>query len=735
MWGNDHDSPGGALLENLIQSKAMTIEEVFTGHRYQLDTYQRDFTWGRTDVRRLVEDLRKKFVENWQLEHDREHVARYQPYFMGPYVYHVDASVTYLVDGQQRITTLHLMLVYLRELLRAQDLDHDAARLAGLIETRKFGKSVHTLDIPERRQFLDEVFKDNGYALPEGASGALRRLWDASRVFREEFPDDLRGDALPYFVDWLLDGVCMVGIRAATSEQGWEMYESMNDRGVRLGPIDLLKSFLLSEVDAEHAGGAANVWRQMISELAGVDVNAPSEFIKTYLIGRYAEVGTGNDSDELSEDVERINGPFHTWVKDNAVRLELTRSSDHRRLIDDLAGNAKRYLTLASAATNYVPELGGVYFNAYNGISMQAAPILAAVGPGDDSSTFKAKAKLIADYLDLVFVRRLVNDLPASGTDLDREAVRLVGLLRGGVGTDKLREVLAREVAALDYDFTGMNTYGLRSNNRRQVRYLLARLTGHVETACARGDEMSRYLDSRRPFEIEHIWANHFDRYQPETPTHAEFDSYRNRLGALLLLQKSDNASYQDLPYEEKLDYYQRQNHLAGALHPKHRERNAPFNKFVKQNKLDRALRAFPKFDKAAIRTRQDLYRRLCEIIWNPEASFGASVVPAQRSDRSRTRTRARYDVAVTDLIAKGLLPRGVQLVGRRRNEEFHARVLDDGRIQVASGESFGSLSAAGEFVLQTKACPGWNFWRARLDDREPRLVEVRREALEKGLV
>ncbi|MFJ5279360.1 hypothetical protein [Streptomyces parvulus] len=106
-----------------------------------------------------------------------------------------------------------------------------------------------------------------------------------------------------------------------------------------------------------------------------------------------------------------------------------------------------------------------------------------------------------------------------------------------------------------------------------------------------------------------------------------------------------------------------------------------------------------------------------------------------QRSDRSRTRTRARYDVAVIDLIAKGLLPEGAQLVGRRRSEEFHAQVLDDGRIQVASGESFGSLSAAGEFVLQTKACPGWNFWRARLGDREPRLVEVRREALEKGLV
>ncbi|MQY37898.1 hypothetical protein SRB17_59060 [Streptomyces sp. RB17] len=150
---------------------------------------------------------------------------------------------------------------------------------------------------------------------------------------------------------------------------------------------------------------------------------------------------------------------------------------------------------------------------------------MAAVEPRDDSSTFKTKAGLIADYLDLVFARRLVNDLPSSGAHLDREAVRLVERLRGGVSIDKLRTLLAEEAAALDYDFTGMKTYGLRSNNSRQVRYLLARLTGFVETACERGDDMHRYLDAQRPFEIEHIWANHFERYQPETGTRAVFDS------------------------------------------------------------------------------------------------------------------------------------------------------------------------------------------------------------------
>ncbi|MBT2418034.1 DUF1524 domain-containing protein [Streptomyces sp. ISL-22] len=267
------------------------------------------------------------------------------------------------------------------------------------------------------------------------------------------------------------------------------------------------------------------------------------------------------------------------------------------------------------------------------------------------------------------------------------------------------------------------------------MRYLLARVTGFVETTCERSDDMASYLNASRPFEIEHIWANHFERYQPETGTRAEFDSYRNRLGALLLLRKSDNASYQDLPYEEKVEFYQRQNHLAGSLHANHRQRNSAFNKFVKQYKLDRLLRSFPKFDRRAIRTRQDLYQRLCELIWDP-AVFGIRPVPApQRPDRSRTRTRARYDVAIIDLIAKGLLPANANLVGQRRGELFHAQVLDDGRIQVSSGETFRSLSAAGEFVLQTKACPGWNFWQTQLNGRLVRLIDIRRDALEKGLI
>ncbi|MCO8307300.1 DUF262 domain-containing protein [Streptomyces sp. RKCA744] len=717
------------MLENLIQGKAVTVEEVFTGRRYQLDSYQRGYTWGRGDVRRLVEDLRRKFLKSWRMEHDRDAVADYAPYFLGPYVYHEAAAVTYLVDGQQRITTLHLLLLYLKELLRAQDLEEDAERIGALSRTRKYGRSVYTLDIAERESFLSTVFQDAGYTLPADAPGDLRRLWEAAQVFQEEFPEDLSGDALPYFVDWLLDGVCMVGIRAATQGQGMEIYESMNDRGVRLGPIDLLKSYLLSNITGETAG-CDNTWRSMVNALAAVDPNAPSDFVKTFFIARFARIDEGGNS----QDVEEINGLYHTWLKGNEAQLGLKGSHNFRALVTELRAFSDYYCTLAAAARSYREELASVFFNTYNGMTSQAAPILAAIDPGDDTGTFKLKARLIADYLDLVFVRRLVNDAQYAGSQLDREAVRLVGQFRGRTDVAKLRRILSAEVARLNLDFASMATFGLRSNNSRQVRYLLARLTAFVQIGCGRPDESGNYLNEHRPFEIEHIWANQFERFQPQTRTRAEFDSQRNRLGALLLLHKSDNASYQDLPYSRKVDYYQRQSHLAASLHVKHRERNPQFRAFIKEHKLDGLFRPYTEFTKKDIATRQQLYQRLCEIIWS-DSLFGTPDGVVRPIDRTRTRTRARYDVAVQDLVAKGLIPVSTKLVGRRRGESFQAVVLEDGRIRVASGEVFGSLSAAGSFVLQTKACPGWNFWHAKIGAEEKQLLRIRKEALEQGLI
>ena len=77
---------------------------------------------------------------------------------------------------------------------------------------------------------------------------------------------------------------------------------------------------------------------------------------------------------------------------------------------------------------------------------------------------------------------------------------------------------------------------------------------------------MPHYLEYFRKggnrFEIEHIWADHFDRHEDEFSHPNEFAEYRNRIDGLLLLPKSNNASYNDSTYVEKREYYSTQKYF-----------------------------------------------------------------------------------------------------------------------------------------------------------------------------
>ena len=716
------------MADSPISGQGFTVEQLFSGRRYGLDYYQREYTWSREDVSDLLADLYKKFIASWREGHDRAQTAQYEPYFLGPFVYHEEAGVTYLVDGQQRITTLHLLLIYIHQLLQEQDHKEDADHLLGLICTFRFGERTFTVNVPERRDLLDAFLKQRDYEPPADASPSLRTLWERCRDLDEDFPEELRGPALPYFYDWLLSRVCLVGIKARNRDHGWEIFESMNDRGVRLGPMDLLKGFLLSHSSDRH--GLNKRWREMLGQLA-VAVNAPSDFVKAFLVGRYADVSEG------STDVQGISTAFHEWLRLNADRLQLKRPADFNRFIGLLTKLAPRYRALLGASRELVAGLEPVFYNAYNGLSNQVALILASLEPDGGEAAFKQKSRLVAAFLDLLYVRRIVHNKPVS--ELNSEILQYIPLLREcqATGPEQLARRLGAVIAGLEDDLSGIATFALRPDNRRQVRYLLARMTAYVQVGCGEPHRVAEYLDEQRPYEVEHVWANKFERYQAEARTYEEFQRWRNRLGALLLLPKSDNASYRDDTYERKVEYYLRQDHLAASLHPAAYKKNPRFLKFIKQEQLEPFFEGFASsFGKEEINKRQRLYQRLCERIWDPERlGFIVPRVREQAEQRVRRRTRARYNVSLPQLLKAGLLSVGDELVGKRKGKAYTASVGEGGRITLPTGEVFYSLSAAGGFVLQGKACNGWELWHVRRPQGLVSLKEIRNEALRRGLL
>jgi hypothetical protein len=163
--------------------------------------------------------------------------------------------------------------------------------------------------------------------------------------------------------------------------------------------------------------------------------------------------------------------------------------------------------------------------------------------------------------------------------------------------------------------------------NGRQIHLLLARITDYVETRAGMPSHIGDYIQrsGKNAFEIEHIWANHPTRHRDEFGHPADFDEYRNRIGGLLLLPKSFNASYGDLTNERKLRHYDSQNLLARSLHANAYEHNPGFRRLIQQEGL--AFHPHPQFKKADLDARQELYLQLAELTWNParlEAEAGS---------------------------------------------------------------------------------------------------------------
>jgi len=155
--------------------------------------------------------------------------------------------------------------------------------------------------------------------------------------------------------------------------------------------------------------------------------------------------------------------------------------------------------------------------------------------------------------------------------------------------------------------------------NGRQIHRLLARMTDYVEAQSGRASRYAEYIkrSGKNGYEVEHIWANHAERHKDEFQHPADFSEYRNRIGGLLLLPKSFNASYGDLEYQQKLEHYRGQNLLAQSLHAKAYEHDPGFRQFREGSGL--AFKAHAEFKKSDLDDRQKLNQKLAERIWSPE--------------------------------------------------------------------------------------------------------------------
>ena len=104
-----------------ISPDKQNIDQVFSNTRYYIDFYQRQYKWNDIPVKRLLDDVFYKFNEEYSKYKDSDIpldqlISKYSWYYLNTYVTNVIDGKLYIVDGQQRLTTLTLILIKLQHL-------------------------------------------------------------------------------------------------------------------------------------------------------------------------------------------------------------------------------------------------------------------------------------------------------------------------------------------------------------------------------------------------------------------------------------------------------------------------------------------------------------------------------------------------------------------------------------------------------------------------------------------
>lgn len=605
-----------------IQGKTRTVRELLSGAKYGIDYYQREYKWQPKQISELVIDLTERFLSDYQPNHLRKDVAHYGHYFLGSIIISQRDNERLIVDGQQRLTSLTLLLIFLHNLQKGRE---DTEPVEDLIFSKKFGEKSFNLNVPDRNACMESLFDGESFDTTgqiESVVNLVKRYQDID----EYFSGELRNEALPYFVDWLLEKVNLIEITAYADEDAYTIFETMNDRGLSLSATDMLKGYLLANIDDNQKRAEADKCiKKWLLKFNEVSKETEADFFKTWLRSQYARNSRERKKDATPEDFDLIGSEYHRWVRNHNELIGLKDSNSvYQWVVKDLNYYARVYFQLLEVSQKLSFGLESVCYNADHGFTQQYQLLLAPLKPFDDEATTQAKLKLVADFIDCWLNRRIWNFKSILYSTLQYTVFQLTKELRG-LSIEDLRFTLVNRLQTQDAYENFSQQPHLNNWNPKSLHRQLARLIDWVETQSGEPGQYSKYVvrSGKYAYEIEHIWANHYDRHTNEFDNLAAFSDYRNRLGGLLLLPKKINASLNDQDYDYKVEHYLKENLLARSLHKKCYENNPGFKQMMLRTGLK--FRAYYKseeeeksmFNKADLEERFQLYQAIATQLWS----------------------------------------------------------------------------------------------------------------------
>lgn len=607
--------------------KTDTLGKILGGRRFTVDYFQREYRWGRKQIEQMLSDFQNTFEEYYNPDdHDTpEEVAGYGFYYMGCIIC-TGGSVSKIIDGQQRLTSLTLLLIYLTNLQKELSVPkEDVVDLDSMIYAVHFSKRSFNIDVPKRAKCMQALLQGDRNYTPEDES--TQNMLDRYEDIADCFPDELKGEALPFFIYWLIEKVLLLEIDTPSEDEAHTIFLTMNDRGLSLNSAEMMKAYIIQQVAEDDRIEVNHQWQDNINRIknassynsSGMVNTEDVEFISIWLRAKYARTLREGKRGAKDEDYELLGDKFHTWVKDNARdRMRLIKAKDFKELVmTEMTRVTGLYLRLKEYGTTLTPDYEEVFYNANRDLTYQMMLVLSAVRNDDSEDAVKKKIRMTAKFVDDFASIRIFNFKKVNWNtnkyllfrimcDVRNQDCRTVGM------------IYVRALRKMDVNLDGITRFGLNRFSGRYMLHLLARFTSHVNVLMGNPSHFGEYIDRKRQgntYDIEHILSDKYEDYMNEFPDYDEFQQSRQYIGNLILLTRDKNRSYQAMKYSEKVQNYAKDNILAQALNPAAYRNNPQFlSKVVSRY----GFKAIDHFKKQSIADRAGVYLQMASDIWNP---------------------------------------------------------------------------------------------------------------------
>ena len=561
----------------------MKAGDVTLGHVFAADyhlvvpLFQRPYVWGEdpnwlslwTDVRTAAEEVEAEVFD----EHGR-HDPR--TYFLGAVVIqsrrHLPRrlSSSNVIDGQQRLTTLQVLLAASRRVAQRIGAETSAGLFSTLLDNKR--EAIHP-DHPEDLHKLWPLPQDNGAFrwavrtenLPVPLGLGDHKLVKAAEWFEESiFSWCISSDdpelRLGYLFETLRDRMQLVQIYLESYDDPQVIFEALNHRGVKLDAADLVKNLLFQKVEQQGDHKRANSllldswlpldgqhWRRQVT--TGRMKRSRIDLLLSYWL-------TIQTSGEVS--AEHLFIDVRNWLTSGPVNTASPPASA-ADLIVDIRRYADRYDELERMPSS--SDVGALLNRMQATGTMTPWPLLLRVFADDEVPP--NQKDLIARAIDSFLMRRGVARMPNG--DYNKLFVQLMDIA-STAEPEFLGETVVAALAAQtaesrrwpsDEEFAialaDASLYKLVY--RARLKSLLVGLENHLQSGLTESGKLLSSTDSK--LNIEHVMPQQWGKHWPLPDHHTEEDLARrtsavHQLGNLTLVTAKLNSSLSNNAWESK---------------------------------------------------------------------------------------------------------------------------------------------------------------------------------------